>query len=80
LTALGYKQQSAGDHEGAAALYREAVGVDERNSAAWFNLGITCQRLDRGEEAIHAYEKAAGLEPNNDAFRAALEAARRRRK
>jgi tetratricopeptide (TPR) repeat protein len=61
------------EHEEAAGLYREALGLDERNAVNWFNLGVSYEKLGRREPATRAYEKAAAIATENAGFRAALE-------
>lgn len=76
LALLAYEKQLAGEAEKAATLYQEALDLDEGNASNWFNLGIACETLGRREAATSAFEKAAALAPDNEQFRAALEAAR----
>jgi GlpG protein len=78
LSVLAYRKQSAGEAEAAAQLYREALDLDEHNARNWFNLGVACQTLGRHEAATSAFERAVALSPDNERFRAALEASRRR--
>jgi GlpG protein len=80
LTVLAYRKLLASEDEVAAALYREALDLEEGNAKNWFNLSIAFQKLGRREEAITAYEKAAALAPDDARIRAALEALRKQGK
>ncbi|MGI5864139.1 MAG: tetratricopeptide repeat protein, partial [Myxococcales bacterium] len=58
----------------AAILERRAAGAPEDESASiWMELGRTCERLNRRDRAVLAYQRAAKAAPaNREAFEAAF--------
>ena len=54
-----------GDITSAKDLYLEAVGVQADCVQAIYNLGLANAQLGQADEAIHAFEKAHKLTPNN---------------
>ncbi len=68
---VGYKRLEAGSNDDAYRLYQEALSIDDNIGMHWFNFAIACERLDRTDEAVAGFAKAAALEPLNDKFRAA---------
>ncbi|WP_376695291.1 tetratricopeptide repeat protein [Wenzhouxiangella sp. EGI_FJ10305] len=58
LLAAAHRQ--FGDHEVAAALYRELTGILPRRGAAWIGLGASLESLQRQQEAVEAYNQALG--------------------
>jgi GlpG protein len=71
-----YVELEAKRYESGAELYERALEYDNRQAAWWFNLGLARKKLGRRELAIHAFERAVDLEPQDPGFRAALEALR----
>ena len=53
----------------AAELLRTAVEKNPSNAAAWFNLGLVEERLNRNSKAIEAFEKAL-LAPDSPGWKA----------
>ena len=60
---LAIKSIDEGDLSRAANLYERAVASDPNVYAWWFNLGIVYERLDRTDDAVRAFERAAALDP-----------------
>ena len=48
----------------AAALFREATGVDSSHAAAWRGLGVAEERMSHAPEAARAYRRYLRLAPN----------------
>jgi len=71
LAQLGLEDLVAGRNAPAASRLAEAVRVDDRQSWAWFNLGVARERLGQPAEARAAFERAADLEPGSPKYRAA---------
>ena len=68
--AQGYVQQAwargqHGDVQGAEADLRRALDLDPRSAPAWFNLGVTLEKQDRGAEAEAAYRRALVTDPTH---------------
>lgn len=61
----GYIALTKDQNTRARQLLSDAVKINPRDSAVWFNLGIACQRLDRDAEAAIAYGKAHQLNPKD---------------
>jgi tetratricopeptide (TPR) repeat protein len=59
LVHRGCDLADAGDHAGAAALFRRAA--EQGSALAWFNLGNSLRALHRWEDAVRAHEQAAAL-------------------
>jgi len=59
---LGQACFQLGDWAGAEAAAREAVRACPDSPTAWRNLAVALGRLDRGEEAEEALQRAAELE------------------
>jgi len=55
----------AGDHQGAAARFREALGLNPRNGKAHITLGNALEATGRDDEAMGHYEEAVRLEPSS---------------
>jgi tetratricopeptide (TPR) repeat protein len=51
------------DYARAIRLYTQAIALDDRSPALYFNLGLTYFRVDANEEAVKAYSKALKLDP-----------------
>lgn len=63
----GEKAYHAGNLEGAADLFRQAIDIDSEYGQAYSNLGLTYQKLGRTSEAIWANRKAIALASGNSA-------------
>ncbi len=50
----------------AAVLFERATAQDPERKAAWFNLGLCMERLERKDEAQRAYRTALDLDPDYD--------------
>jgi tetratricopeptide (TPR) repeat protein len=61
--------QQAGDHDGAAAAYRELLQTQPSNVQARSNLGVVLAQLGRYAEAIEAYRAALKLAPAQQRIR-----------
>ena len=57
--------ESAGDHAGAIAAYREAVELDPTNAHAWVNLALTHKLAHQWGDALRCGRRAADLEPDD---------------
>jgi tetratricopeptide (TPR) repeat protein len=73
---LGIVLARSGDLEGSVNSFRRAVAHRVAFPKAWYNLGVALLALGREEEAIEALERSVSLEPEESAFRRALERAR----
>ncbi len=62
--AHGWQLHQAGDFAGAEQIYRQVLGANAGNAAAWCYLGIACHDQDRLDEAVAAYRRAVGLQPH----------------
>jgi predicted O-linked N-acetylglucosamine transferase (SPINDLY family) len=60
--ALG--KSRAGDHDAAAALYRQLLSADPRNAWVHYNLGISYRQLGRLDEAVEECARALALKPD----------------
>ena len=58
---LGLARQDAGDMDGAARAYAEALHRKPEDAEAAFNLAVALQETGRLAEAIDAYRRAYGL-------------------
>jgi tetratricopeptide (TPR) repeat protein len=56
-------------YDEAIAIYREVIGLDANNPAAYTNLGIALVGLDREGDAVPVFTKAVELEPDDPALR-----------
>jgi tetratricopeptide (TPR) repeat protein len=65
---LSEKQQYAG----AAINYRKAIQRDSQSGEAYYQLGLTELRLNKGREAYQDLSRAAALLPNQDDVKVAL--------
>ncbi|MCX7025010.1 MAG: tetratricopeptide repeat protein [Spirochaetes bacterium] len=70
LAALLYEN---GDFEGAAALAEISVARNREDSSAWYTLGLARGAQDRFDDALYAFGVAAGLRPDDETARIALE-------
>jgi len=70
-TGLGNCEMQRNDAIAAEKHYRDAVDVDPSRAEAWGNLGFALDRLQRGDEALAAFEQAQRLDSktsNVDAY------------
>ena len=51
------------DYEKAKKCYKRAVKVKLDFSAAWYNLGMALQKLDRSDDACRAWKKCLAVDP-----------------
>ena len=63
LKNLGNARKEAGDLEGAAARYREALRADERYIPALYNLGLVLRAAGRLDEAESCFRRVQELDP-----------------
>ncbi|GBH31046.1 glycosyltransferase family 4 protein [Sphingobium xenophagum] len=66
---LGHAWKEQGQLEEAAQAYQTAVDLDVDDADANTHLADILRRLDRGEEALAAYERANKSTPNTEAVR-----------
>jgi tetratricopeptide (TPR) repeat protein len=66
-----------GDDERAMDDYYEAVDIDPNNKWAYFKIGDLYYAHEFYDDAEENYEEALRLDPNNSAYKAALERARK---
>ncbi|WP_128830797.1 tetratricopeptide repeat protein [Sphingobium fuliginis] len=66
---LGHAWKEQGQLEEAAEAYQTAVDLDINDVDANTHLADILRRLDRGEEALAAYERANRAAPNAEAMR-----------
>lgn len=62
---LGRAYFELGDFENAVESYRKALGFNQNNFDAWFNLGLTYKSQLKYDRAIEAYNRALEIKPNN---------------
>ena len=56
-----------GNYEGALQSFDKANKINPSKANAWFNKGLTFDKLNRYDEAIIAYDKAISIDSNNAA-------------
>jgi Flp pilus assembly protein TadD len=76
LRVLGYQSAMKGSFEQAAEYWRESLRYRPNDAALHNDLGAVLARLGRTREAIPEFEMALKLNPNLDAARRSLDAAR----
>lgn len=59
----GLRAEEEGDLDAAATAYENALRQDYTRAETWFNLGNVLYSLERKAEAVRAFTRAAGLEP-----------------
>jgi len=69
----GYDALVANRNEEAVRWLRDAVKLQPKASAYWFDLGIAYHRLGKMPAAMAAYSRAHELDPNNSDYSKALE-------
>jgi tetratricopeptide (TPR) repeat protein len=62
---LGAARQRAGDSDAAESAYRQSLDLDPEDAETRLNHAITLQDLDRLEEAVSEYHRAAELAPGS---------------
>jgi membrane associated rhomboid family serine protease/Flp pilus assembly protein TadD len=72
LAYLGYRALEEGRNEDAVSLYHQALALKGNQAGWWYNLGIGCQRLERHDEAVAAYQHAVDCDPHDASYRQAL--------
>jgi tetratricopeptide (TPR) repeat protein len=70
---LGSLMYRAGSYDQAVALMREAVARDRKDGLAWYTLGLAQKAAGKGADAIYSLKTAAGLRPDDELARIALE-------
>jgi tetratricopeptide (TPR) repeat protein len=70
---LGELMYSSGSYDQAIALMREAVARDRKNGLAWYTLGMAQDEAGKRSDAIYSLKTAAGLRPDDEVTRIALE-------
>jgi membrane associated rhomboid family serine protease/cytochrome c-type biogenesis protein CcmH/NrfG len=71
---MAHTSQTRGDHGAAVLQYREALEINDKEAALWYNLGVSYQHLGRLDEALESYQRAASLEPTDQRYREAMNA------
>merc|ERR1712137_678571 len=66
------------DHESAIEDCRKAVAIDSTYSKAYSRMGLAFFSLGKYHEAVHAYEKAKELDPENETIAQSLEIAKKK--
>ena len=61
LYELAYCLDVVGQLETSISYYRKFIDEDPFSAPAWYNLGIVCNKLERYDEAVEAYEYALAL-------------------
>ncbi len=72
---LGSLMYRSGSFDQAIALMREAVARDRKDGMAWYTLGLAQQGAGKVSDAIYSLKTAAGLRPDDEIARIALEGA-----
>jgi tetratricopeptide (TPR) repeat protein len=62
---LGRVYYARGQHEAAAAAYRQAMALDPTDDWLYKNLGLMYCTLQQYDEAIAAYQEAIRIDPTN---------------
>jgi tetratricopeptide (TPR) repeat protein len=70
---LGSIMYSSRSYDQAIALMREAVARDRKDGMAWYTLGMAQIGAGKNAEAIYSLKTAAGLRPDDEVARLALE-------
>jgi len=70
---LGSLMYRAGSYDQAIALMREAVASDRKYGLAWYTLGLAQRAAGKSADAIYSLRTAAGLRPDDEIARLALE-------
>jgi len=62
-----------GNPHRAIELYHRAIAANDQEPRWWHNLGVAYERIDRFEDARHAYQRAVELAPYNTDYRDTLQ-------
>ncbi|NJO04027.1 MAG: tetratricopeptide repeat protein [Bacteroidia bacterium] len=62
LYELAFCLDVVGQLEGSLSYYKKFIDEDPYSAAAWYNLGIVCNKLEKYAEAIEAYEYAIAID------------------
>lgn len=65
LIVAGQRCNASGDLERAENLFRQAVEADASNADSFFELGVTCYRLNKRGEAADSFQAALRLDPQH---------------
>lgn len=72
LLKLGKSCFLAEAYQDAIDVYKKCIGLQRKNDAAHFNMGVAYQALGRNRDAKKAFLKALELNPNQRAAQDAL--------
>ena len=75
---MGYCYLNMDKYKDAVTEYRKATTLQPGYIVAWNNLGDAYEKLKTWKEALHAYESAFELAPDNDIARLGVERLRRK--
>ena len=64
LTSLGFLYRRMGDEEKAVGAFQQAAAIEGEKQEARINLGLSLAALERWEDALSQFERAAELEPS----------------
>lgn len=70
---LAWAALEANDYPEAEKWLRQAVRINPKDDWAWYNLGYTCEKLGRRDDARQAYGEAMQLNPAKPNYRTAYE-------
>jgi tetratricopeptide (TPR) repeat protein len=70
---LGGLMYRSGSYDQAIALMREAVARNRKDALAWYTLGMAQVGAGKRSEAVYSLKTAAGLAPDDEIARLALE-------
>jgi Flp pilus assembly protein TadD len=70
---LGYIYMQWGDRNRAEAAFKAALGVNNTDSHAHFNLGLIYAAADRNAQAVEEMQAARAADPNNPEILSTLE-------
>jgi len=68
----GLKACEMGEYDRAAIDFRRFLSIEPDRADAWYMLGLCLTNTGKADEAIHAFEQAAGLRPGMDDAQIAL--------
>jgi GlpG protein len=72
LAFRGYTALLNNDNREAVRMFRQAVALNDRESAWWFDLGVAYARLGQERDALEAWRRALALDPEKEQYRSAL--------
>ena len=61
LNLIGIIAQSSGRHQLSVKMFTRAIASDPLNAACHYNIGSSCQALNRRDEAVIHFKKAIAL-------------------